>query len=404
MQDHLLLPSPYHSESRCSPIGLLVFVGFGLCALKCCGEERYKDSQELKRLAERRKHIELEDLLLEATELVFTMKSTLQKWPEEQDATFIEHFTQIMVELAESPGDFDGLWDEVRRRKQAIADCAGNVDEQLTTLAQRTHFSLDEITRLRIAVETMKQNSKQPALLDLDSFKELVKRAVPQFPTELCGRLFTKLDCFSVGRLAFVELACGMSALALGTMDEKLQVCFDLFDSEGRGGLMLSDVMELCATLFRVALIQSNNRPLSRGDEVIPRLQRLAREEAASSFPAASSALSMLPMTPPTSRNASLVDRSMKQNTPYYSLLCRLLAAAKVQSPEGRRLVAFEDFATAARMEPALLCLFTWCQPKSRSSPAFMFESTISPDQNGRARNFVSRMCCCICNWLRGRS
>ena len=30
---------------------------------------------------------------------------------------------------------------------------------------------------------------------------------------------------------------------------------------------MLSDVMELCATLFRVALIQSNNRPLSRGDE-----------------------------------------------------------------------------------------------------------------------------------------
>ncbi|CAJ1446640.1 unnamed protein product [Effrenium voratum] len=43
----------------------------------------------------------------------------------------------------------------------------------------------------------------------------------------------SKLDCFSVGRLAFVELACGMSALALGTMDEKLQVCFDLFDSEG---------------------------------------------------------------------------------------------------------------------------------------------------------------------------
>merc|ERR1712139_78203 len=92
--------------------------------------------------------------------------------------------------------------------------------------------------------------------VDLKTFKEVVARSVPEFPLELCGRLFDKLDAFCVGHLSFVELVCGMSALSLGTMDEKLQVCFDLFDSEGHRALTLKDLGDLCTVLFRVALAQ----------------------------------------------------------------------------------------------------------------------------------------------------
>merc|ERR1719469_1053356 len=92
--------------------------------------------------------------------------------------------------------------------------------------------------------------------LSLSAFTEAVHRVVPEFPSDLCGRLFGKLDAFGVGRLAFAELACGMSALSLGTMDEKLQVCFDLFDSEGQRALTLKDLCDLCTVLFRVALAQ----------------------------------------------------------------------------------------------------------------------------------------------------
>lgn len=75
----------------------------------------------------------------------------------------------------------------------------------------------------------------------MEMFSEVVGRVVPDFPHELRARLFRKLDAFGVGRLAFTELACGMSALSLGTMDEKLRVCFDLFDSEGRCALTLKE-------------------------------------------------------------------------------------------------------------------------------------------------------------------
>ena len=269
--DHLLLPSPYHPAdfSRSLPSGLKLLIGFGLCALKCCGEDHFQGTQELKRWQDLSKVLSAEDLALEATELVFTMKVVLQKWPEEKDKDFFSCFTSILSELAEDADEFQSLWDDVRSRKQAIADCAGNCDEQLMTLAQRTHFSVDEIERLRKEVLDLRRNPRQPAKVDLDSFKKLVKRTVPEFPTDLCGRLFQKLDCFSVGRLSFVELACGMSALSLGTMDEKLQVCFDMFDSEGRRALSLSDVNDLCSTLFRVALSTGIGSKQASYDEAV---------------------------------------------------------------------------------------------------------------------------------------
>ncbi|CAE7460164.1 cbpM [Symbiodinium natans] len=171
---------------------------------------------------------------------------------------------------AENTDQFAGLWEDVRCRKQAIADCAGNCDEQLMTLAQQTHFSVEEIERLRQQFRKMRKSKQETTVLDLKGFKEVVKEAVPEFPPELCGRLFQKLDCFGVGRLTFMELACGMSALALGTMDEKLQVCFDLFDSEGRRALTLKDLNDLCTTLFKVALATGSVNRKASTDEAAP--------------------------------------------------------------------------------------------------------------------------------------
>jgi len=428
--DHLLLPSPYHpADARSLPTGLKLIIGFGLCALKCCGEDRFKDSQELQRWQQLSKVLGPEDLALEATELVFTMKVVLEKWPEEQDNEFLSNFTRILSELAEEADEFQSLWDDVRSRKQAIADCAGNCDEQLMTLAQRTHFSVEEIERLRKEVSDMRRNPRQPAKVDLESFKELVKRAVPEFPTDLCGRLFQKLDCFRVGRLSFVELACGMSALSLGTMDEKLQVCFDMFDSEGRRALSLSDVNDLCSTLFRVALSSGMGQKQASTDEVVNilskrsfRLEDSGDSANAATFAGERSSSFNACSTPPPRRleisadgSPRVVERSSmpisqrrqvpknrSNEDPSRSMLLRLLAAAKVRTPGGPWLVAFEDFCNAARMEPALLCLFSWCLPRPpQSTPVFMFESTTS---HGEAAGFVSRCCQKICHWFRRSS
>merc|ERR1719203_1990159 len=148
---------------------------------------------------------------------------------------------------------------------------------------------MGELERLRVELQCLqapngqngrtKQNGRSSRAaedgLSLDAFMEVVQRTVPEFPPELCGRLFRKLDVFGVGKLAFAELACGMSALSLGTMDEKLQVCFDLFDSEGRRALGLKDLGELCAVLFRVALAQGfESAQVAATDEVLGQSRR----------------------------------------------------------------------------------------------------------------------------------
>ncbi|CAE8619566.1 unnamed protein product [Polarella glacialis] len=355
---------------------------------------------------------------------------------------------------------------------QRIADCAGDCDEQLMSLARQTHFTVQEIGRLREEIQLLPGRGRESAAesgLDLETFKNLVRRAAPEFPLELCGRLFQKLDYFGVGRLAFVELACGMSALSLGTMDEKLQVCFDLFDSEGRRALTLKDLNDLCTTLFRVALaqgfkgtktantdevlqldrsesrlgswveteratasvivpssslpFQSQGSPGRRIDGVLPAddspgsAPRISRRPSAEEPLAPLPLFSTLPRVPSSgskTRHSTGVCSSnsprprrpkrwlpeLGQELPWRSMLLRLLSAAKVRTPGGPLLVAFDDFRAAAHMEPALLCLFAWCLPRPPeiSSPAFLLGDPLlhHPVPN----SLVSRLCRCFCRLL----
>eukprot|EP00929_Paragymnodinium_shiwhaense_P101023 TRINITY_DN63777_c0_g1_i2.p1 TRINITY_DN63777_c0_g1~~TRINITY_DN63777_c0_g1_i2.p1 ORF type:complete len:534 (+),score=129.74 TRINITY_DN63777_c0_g1_i2:126-1727(+) len=204
--EHLLLPSPYQPElHQCGrvPLGLATIAAFALGCLKCCGEERFAGGGLLTQLRQYRLNgMPSADLSLEACELVQQIRDGLLAWPSSQDTAFMSAVTQILVQLAENHRE---LWDKVRIRKQRIADCAGNCDEQLLTLARRTHFTIAEIRRLREEVESLSPKwQKADMSLDLQTFREVVRIAVPEFPTELCGRLFCKLDAFNVGRLAFV--------------------------------------------------------------------------------------------------------------------------------------------------------------------------------------------------------
>jgi len=244
-------------------------------------------------------------------------------------------------------------------------------------LARQTHFTQGEINQLR--EEFQRLPGAGAGKVDLPTFKNVVSRAVPEFPSDLCSRLFDKLDAFRVGRLTFVEIVCGMSALSLGTMDEKLQMCFDLFDSAGRRALTLTDLGDLCTVLFRVALAQGFDSAKkastfedapgfgtgpggtlrqslkSRRSTPWGRLQ--SGEKRVMSYPAGD-------LVPPKSPQSAGLYDSQIERAPWRSMLLRLLAAAQATTPGGPLLVTFEDFRSAAHMEPALLCLFAWCLPR----------------------------------------
>jgi len=427
----------------------------------------------LDRLAEKRQAGRApEELALEAGEVIIYIRSALLQWPAEEDANFLDSVTRILLQIARDGREFARLWEEIRMQKQRIADCAGDVDEQLLHLARQTHFAEREIARLREELLRLRsldgREANGSACLDLHTFTEVVKRAVPDFPPDLCGRLFQKLDSFGVGQLAFVELACGMSALSLGTMDEKLQVCFDLFDSEGRRALTLKNLNDLCNTLFCVALAQGFHAAKKAStDDVLSALvpprpgwtsptvaglslslpqasaleaqSATAHPLAAKSRRADSSSRSLasdkaglfdLPLTPTSARSQasdswtpnsgrSYASRStthigrqpartglQQEELPWRSMLLRLLAAAKVHTPGGPWLVAFDDFRSAAHMEPALLCLFTWCLPRQpeMSDHSFLFQGPSIPGTSWHENNPMVRMCCnicrTVCRWL----
>eukprot|EP00928_Gymnodinium_smaydae_P033303 TRINITY_DN23892_c0_g1_i1.p1 TRINITY_DN23892_c0_g1~~TRINITY_DN23892_c0_g1_i1.p1 ORF type:complete len:562 (-),score=79.92 TRINITY_DN23892_c0_g1_i1:138-1790(-) len=435
--DHLVLPSPYHPIGfKGLPRGLATVVAFALAALRCCGEERIPTST-LRQLRYRRvqEGASPEELSLEAAEVVQGIRMSFLRWPAAEDGEFLGSFTRIVVSLAEEGRDLERLWESLRKRKQRIADCAGDYDEQLLVLARRTHFSVQEMGRLRL--DFQKHGGLKDGL-DLDTFRKLVHRSVPEFPPELCRQLFHKLDAFEVGRLSFVELACGMSALSLGTMEEKLQVCFDLFDSGGHKALTLKDLCELCTVLFRVALSQGfEGTRRARTDEdldsaqlrrppmspmMVPLMQPRATTPAGGQWLLAASE----PMTEllaadaaagaPVRRSGS-PDRAVGrgaapawQDQPWRSMLLRLLAAARIRTPGGPWLVHFEDFRRAAQVEPALLCLFSWCLPRPPAlcGPAFLESAdseSMEPDRQRGIFAFLYRLCSVrqLCCWLSGR-
>lgn len=431
--DHLILPSPYHDESSANrlPSGLGCIIAFSLAGLVCCGEFQLRGSRTLQYLlAQKQQGATAEDLSLEAAEAIQTIHKSLSQWPADQDAEFLNVATGILVDLAESGCDAMQLWSEVRKRKQRIADCTDNYDEQLMCLAKRTHFTVQEIGRLRSELENFqarrrdspsgtssfsssrsRTSSQVDDGLSLDAFTELVRRAVPEFPSELCARLFNKLDAFNVGQLAFAELACGMSALSLGTMDEKLQVCFDIFDSEGQRALKLKDLGELCTVLFRVALkrgLEAAKVPST--DDVLLLFQSNRAPPSPPSAPAKPRGRMSMPgstnlghhmsylVSPMASRDTSPSRcAAASGEPPWRAMLLRLLSVAQVRTPGGPWLVAFEDFRSAAHMEPALLCLFSWCLPRPPEVSGPAFELSLG-DQH------VADSCCChtLCNALRG--
>lgn len=422
--DLLLLPStqlgtgPQEMKALCGrgpPSGLSKIIAFALAALQCCMEEELANSEALRSLdRERREGTSAEVLSLHAAESVQGVRVRLLRWAPERDCHLLGSVRLIAAELEASEGGAAALWDAVRRYKQRIAACVEDYDEQLVTLVARTHFSVHEIDRLRTELAAMqraarsddggrRQSRRSAEGLSLEMFSEVVGRVVPDFPHELRARLFRKLDAFGVGRLAFTELACGMSALSLGTMDEKLRVCFDLFDSEGRCALTLKDLGDLCALLFRVALAQGlPGAQTASTDEVLDRQPTAGgspQSQSDTEQQVISDRFRHTIASQPMPRDSTVSAHDGPQ--PWRSMLLRLLAAARVPSPGGPWLVSFEDFRAAASTEPMLLRLFSWCLPLPPDAAP-----TGAHSREGVAPGLCTRLrsiCAWLFGWWRGR-
>merc|ERR1712079_81803 len=93
-----------------------------------------------------------------------------------------------------------------------------------------------------------------------------------------------------------------------------------------------------------------------------------------------------MPPTEPGIESAPIRASFNGHDKPWRSMYLRLVSAAEVRGFGGPKLVAFDDFRSAAHMEPALLCLFSWCLPRlpDISDSVFRAEDVVGTYANMR--------------------
>jgi len=124
-------------------------------------------------------------------------------------------------------------------------------------LASKTHFSVEEVKNLR---EEFKQASKikryhvetdrDSLCVDRDVFREIMLKQFPQYNIQYLDRLYTVLDKNRDELLDFREFIVAFSLLARGTMEEKLQLCFNAFDYNEDGFVSEEEVLEMFFCIF----------------------------------------------------------------------------------------------------------------------------------------------------------
>lgn len=131
----------------------------------------------------------------------------------------------------------------------------------ITAMARVCHFTRDELLQLQTEFNKLSKKSHDHThTIDRAGFEkalQLVK--VRESDQEILGRLFTLFDHSGDGLINFKEFIVGTSAIVRGTLEEKLQFSFYLFDVDNSG--------LISPTEMKSVLIAMNNTVSYFGDD-----------------------------------------------------------------------------------------------------------------------------------------
>jgi Ca2+-binding EF-hand superfamily protein len=306
--DHLLLPSPF---GRQVPI-----CGFVLAALSL-GEKMLLDPLAPDTAA---------DILMS----ILTRTESLQE-PADQEA-FIQDFGFFCEKIEPS-----WLASKLAVLKQQLA----YADLRLSRLGSITKFTESELQRLQEEFSSFENG------VPLDVFKSFVQHVSPEFPSDYCHVLFERLDTFGRGSLHFHELMVGLSALSFGTVEEKLRICFDLFDSQRIGYLTRADMFHLSDVLYKLAGV----RRVKTQDESA--LDRTPKKRTGDAY--------WFDCSPDILQSTVPIRRTESPQEDLPEAARTLVLKLLLYTHDGR--TTFQMFREAALTDVRLLRIFRWCLP-----------------------------------------
>lgn len=142
--------------------------------------------------------------------------------------------------------------------------------EAVMKLMNRSGFDKKELLSM---MDKFKQIAGDDDQIDVAEFKSLFS-ATMGVEVDMAERLFYAADASGDGRLEFREFLSLAATMQNGTFDEKLEVLFNIYDTDKQGGISRAEMYSL---LENMSALASDNEKL--GDEEIVRLVGLAFKE-----------------------------------------------------------------------------------------------------------------------------
>ncbi|XP_076349557.1 calaxin-like isoform X2 [Tachypleus tridentatus] len=117
--------------------------------------------------------------------------------------------------------------------KKQVAKLAKN-------LASKTHFTKQEIEALMINFKKMTTSK-----LERTTFREVLYNTFEMTDDILMDRIFRTFDADSDGIIDFEEWVTGLSIILRGTLDEKTDFCFKVYDLTGDRNITREEMFHL---------------------------------------------------------------------------------------------------------------------------------------------------------------
>lgn len=145
----------------------------------------------------------------------------------------------------------------------------------ITAMARVCHFTRDELLLLQKEFQKVakKKGKDHTNTVDRAGFEKALKLVkIKESDQEILGRLFTLFDHSGDGLINFKEFIVGTSAIVRGTLEEKLQFSFYLFDIDNSGLISPEEMKSV--------LVAMNNTVSYFGDDKLSneRIDKLVKE------------------------------------------------------------------------------------------------------------------------------
>jgi serine/threonine-protein phosphatase 2B regulatory subunit len=145
---------------------------------------------------------------------------------------------------------------ECSRQSATAAEMGGTIGKggsrfAVTAMAHTTNFDRDEVEALSSKfADIAARDARHGTTINLDEFTEALSAvSIDETDGEILRRLFTLFDADGSGTINFQQYVSGLALLTRGSLKEKIEFSFKLFDLENTGEITKPELQKMLTAM-----------------------------------------------------------------------------------------------------------------------------------------------------------